>query len=225
MCCLNFGRMQVCSHVLAAAEVNGELSLYIKSFKKTKGKQPANMTRVAKGGLPAGAGRKGEKPAKKKQPCLDPHDDGNHVPFSPQSQHLSPCRPYPSLPQSQQPCAFSPCAPHPSMSVYSPFSYFENMNVSSQLPVPHQMPSLEFGSPTTGTEMSTPFRLYILTGNITTSYGCKEQFVCSGPPYDLIVQHEEDRQFFNLKTGALIFKRGNAYYHVYLPCIHVLAFN
>ena len=51
---------------MATAEENGELSLYIKSFKKAKGKQPANMTRIAKQGLHAGAGRKGEKPAKKK---------------------------------------------------------------------------------------------------------------------------------------------------------------
>ena len=79
-----------------------------------------------------------------------------------------------------------------------------------------------------GTEISAPFRLYILTGNITTCYGCKEQFVISGPPYDLIVQHEEDRQFFNPKTGALMFKRSNmsTLHACSLPGMqsHVLAF-
>jgi len=60
--CQNFSAMQICSHVVAAAEVNGELALYINSFKKAKGKQPANMTRVAKRGLPAGSGRKGRNP-------------------------------------------------------------------------------------------------------------------------------------------------------------------
>ena len=127
---------------------------------------------------------------------------------------------YPPISQSQQPRAFSPCAPHPSMSVYNPFSYFENM----KLPVARQMPSLEFGSPATpDTEISAPFSLYILTGNITTCYGCKEQFVISGPPYDLIVQHEEDCQFFNPKTGALMFKRSNmsTLHTVYLACSHM----
>ena len=84
--CQNFSAMQICSHVVAAAEVNGELALYINSFKKAKGKQPANMTRVAKQGLPAGAGQKVEKPTKKKPPCQEPPSDGNRVPFSPQSQ-------------------------------------------------------------------------------------------------------------------------------------------
>ena len=37
----------------------------------------------------------------------------------------------------------------------------------------------------------TPFRLYILTGIITTCYGCKERFVRAGPQYNLIVQHEK----------------------------------
>ena len=36
--CQNFSAMQICSHVVAAAEVNGELALYINSFKKAKGK-------------------------------------------------------------------------------------------------------------------------------------------------------------------------------------------
>ena len=84
--CLNFSGMQICSHVVAAAEVNGELAMYISAFKKAKGKQPANMTRLAKRGLPAGAGRKGEKPAKKKKPCMQPPEDGNRVPLFPQSE-------------------------------------------------------------------------------------------------------------------------------------------
>ena len=44
--CLNSGSMQICLHVLAAAEVNGELSLYIKLFKKVRGKQPGNISLV-----------------------------------------------------------------------------------------------------------------------------------------------------------------------------------
>lgn len=61
-CDQNFSAMQICSHVVAAAEVNGELALYNNLFEKAKGKQPANMTRVAKRGLPAGAGEKGRNP-------------------------------------------------------------------------------------------------------------------------------------------------------------------
>ena len=207
--CLNFSSMQICSHVMAAAEVNSELAAYISAFKKAKGKQPANMTCVAKRGLPSGAGRKGEKPAKKKQPRMELPEDSNRVPFIPQSK-----------PPSASPSAgISPCGQQPLMNLYSPFGYFENMYVSPQLPAASQLPLFEVG--TSGIELQPPFKLYMLTGNITTCYGCKVRFARTGPPYDLIVQHEEDRQFFNPKTGAPMCKRGNAYYHVYLPCIRM----
>ena len=41
-------------------------------------------------------------------------------------------------------------------------------------------------------DFCTPFRLYILTGNITTCYGCKERFVRAGPQYNLIVHEKTD---------------------------------
>ena len=183
------------------------------------------MTRVAKRGLSAGAGRKGEKPAKKKPSCQEPPSDGNRVPFSPQSQvPFSPPSQVPFSPPSQALSSIvgvNSYGPQPTMPIYSPFSYFANMHVSPQFPTASQTPSLGFGAPSTPGEICTPFRLYILTGNITTCYGCKERFARAGPPYDLIVPHEEDRSFFNPRTGAPMFKRGNAYYHVYLPCIRM----
>ena len=147
--------MQICSHVVAAAEVNGELAMYISAFKKAKGKQLANMTRSAKRGLPAGAGCKGEKPAKKKKHCMQPLEDGNRVPLFPQNEP-------PYFPQSEPPYAtpsagISPCRPQPFVNLYSPFDYFEKMYDSPQLPTASPLPSLEVS--TSGIEMQPPFNL------------------------------------------------------------------
>ena len=40
------------------------------------------------------------------------------------------------------------------------------------------------------------------------------------PPYNLAIQHEEDRCFTNPQTSLQQSKRSNAYYHVYMPCVH-----
>ena len=39
------------------------------------------------------------------------------------------------------------------------------------------------------------------------------------PPFNMAIQHVEDRQFFNPQTGSAQMKHGNAYYHAYRPCL------
>jgi len=62
--CLQWSSSQICSHTLAAAEVNGELISFIQWYTVT-GQEP-NITRLAQAGLPAGRGRKGGVPKRKR---------------------------------------------------------------------------------------------------------------------------------------------------------------
>lgn len=59
--CLQWKSSQICSHVVAVSEKLGELSSFLKWFISTK-QQP----NVAMHGLPAGSGRKGNVPKRKR---------------------------------------------------------------------------------------------------------------------------------------------------------------
>ena len=71
----------------------------------------------------------------------------------------------------------------------------------------------------------TPFRLVFIKGNISTCQGCKYKFPRNSdgsivdPPYNIVIQHEQNRTFKNPTTSSIQTKVGNAYYHVYLPCV------
>ena len=66
-----------------------------------------------------------------------------------------------------------------------------------------------------------PFILIMLHGT-----GCHQQFPWSpngdyaNPPYNMAIQHMKPRKFNSPVTGVPTSKVGNAYYHVYLPCLH-----
>ena len=62
--CLQWSSSQICSHTLVAAEVNGELHLFLKWYVRTK--QAANITKLAQAGLPSGRGRKGGVPKRQR---------------------------------------------------------------------------------------------------------------------------------------------------------------
>ena len=92
----------------------------------------------------------------------------------------------------------------------------------NQLIVPNANPPILqpiFPSP------GSPFKVIILHGNITICSGCHQRFprkssgTFEDPPYDLAVQHFEDRYFTSPQTGLRQAKKGNAYYHAYSPCI------
>ena len=71
-----------------------------------------------------------------------------------------------------------------------------------------------------------PFNLVFITGNISVCQGCRIKFPRNSDgsivdaPYNIVVQHEEERQFKNPSTSSIQTKKGNAYYHAYLPCLH-----
>ena len=70
-----------------------------------------------------------------------------------------------------------------------------------------------------------PFTLILLHGNISVCSGCHQRFPrklsgeCADPPYNMAIQHVEPRMYNSPITGMPTSKVGNAYYHVYLPCL------
>lgn len=83
--CMMFKTFHLCSHVIAVAEINGELELFLCSLRKLT----PNLTTIATEGLPSGSGRKGGQDKRRKRvkekvvsrsvrPCLEqPHDLAN----------------------------------------------------------------------------------------------------------------------------------------------------
>jgi len=80
--CLNFKSIRICSHTLAAAEVNGDLKYFLQWFSKHR-KQAPNLTKLSTHGMPAGAGKKGGQTARKKNTIKKPIlTDENRVPLN-----------------------------------------------------------------------------------------------------------------------------------------------
>lgn len=62
--CLQWTSSQICSHTLVAAEINGELRLFLQWY--TSSDLQPNITQLAMAGLPKGRGRKGGVPKRKR---------------------------------------------------------------------------------------------------------------------------------------------------------------
>ena len=67
--CLHFKSIQICSHTIAAAEVNGDLIIILQWF-SNRGRQAPNFSKLSTHVMPAGASKKGGHPARKKKPIL-----------------------------------------------------------------------------------------------------------------------------------------------------------
>ena len=119
--CLQWCSSQICSHTLVTAEVNRELELFLKWYFVASAQEP-NITWLAHVGLPAGRGRKGGVPKRKRSrtPSVAP------VPRPATSQLRSPlelaptcwfpahssftaCRSFPHLPSAHTHSVFKPC--------------------------------------------------------------------------------------------------------------------
>ena len=70
-----------------------------------------------------------------------------------------------------------------------------------------------------------PFSLVLLAGKISVCSGCRQKFprtpsgCYAAPPYNMAIQHMEERHFNSPVTGMPTSRHGNAYYHMYLPCL------
>ena len=62
--CANFKSLGICSHTVVVAHLNDQLSEFVTRFKKAK-KKP-NLMKLAVHGMPAGRGKKGSRPPRKR---------------------------------------------------------------------------------------------------------------------------------------------------------------
>jgi hypothetical protein len=63
--CPNWASSRICSHVVAAAQFSSELEDFLSNCNKKK--RPPNLSSLSKVGLPGGAGKKGNKPPRKRK--------------------------------------------------------------------------------------------------------------------------------------------------------------
>jgi len=124
------------------------------------------------------------------------------------------------------------CSQSPGFMLPSQYSQIAPSQISPHLPgfMPSQSSTQSLGqipgsmSPVFPAPMS-PFKLIMLHGNISVCSGCHQKFPrkstgeYTDPPYNLAVQHNEPRTYHSPITGMPTSKIGNAYYHVYLPCL------
>lgn len=228
--CLHFKSLSVCSHSIASAEVNGDLVEFLNLYLRVRSTKGINLFQASKHGMPAGAGCKGGKPKVKKRKSETALET---IPFS--LTMVNPDRA--SSAKSSAGILSHSTTNHESSSWYSPSANFssiynskgvnypEHLSWYSNYPSPFNstfvqgQPNAVFPSPPTN------FNLVVLHGNISTCYGCRKKFPkkdsggFADPPYNLAIQHEEDRNFFNPQTSVQQSKRSNAYYHVFLPCV------
>ena len=106
--CLQYKSANICSHTVAAAEVNGDLAKFLHFLRH---KCAPNLMQMAIHGMPAGAGRKGGKAAKKKVPPKRAPTEENRV-------SLATCY---SSPAPAPSCGYGSPAPAPSGS-YGPLA-------------------------------------------------------------------------------------------------------
>ena len=77
--CLRYKSANICSHTVAAAEVNGALAKFLHFLGH---KCVPNLMQLASHGMPAGAGFKGGKAAKNKAPRKRATTKENRVPLA-----------------------------------------------------------------------------------------------------------------------------------------------
>ena len=79
--CPHYKSMNICSHTIAAAETNGDLQQFVQWYCCHQKKVP-NLTQLSTHGMPAGAGKKGGKTARKRTSKKSIPTDENRIPLS-----------------------------------------------------------------------------------------------------------------------------------------------
>ena len=80
--CPQFKSITICSHVVAAAESNGDLASFVEWYCIRRGHNVPNLMQMAVHGMPPGAGNKGGKVARKKGKPKQAPTDENRVPMN-----------------------------------------------------------------------------------------------------------------------------------------------
>ena len=224
--CIYYQSCKVCAHIVAVAKKNGDLDSFLSWYNKRN--HQVNTTAIAQNDLPLAsvgkkkAPRKGiskQKGAKIRKICVETDST---------SWSLRPALANATTVQNQlavnvQSCS-SPVIMPSQSSVIMPSQSSVIIPSQSSVIIPSQTPTPQdfavFPAP------STPFILIMLHGNISVCTGCHQRFPRSpngdyaNPPYNMAIQHMEPRKFNSPVTGVPTSKVENAYYHVYLPCLH-----
>ena len=224
--CLQWKSAQICSHVIAVSEKNGQLHSFLEWYKKTE--QQPNITSLAVHGLPAGRGHKGGIPKKQRsttRPILQsdviiprPATCKKNFTAYQEAQHMgnrnasqSTTLGSPSLSQS---------ASHTSgvVTLGSLLSQNQVINVNT-------VPTSVSIAPPPNTN---PFFLRAIEGNIRMCQGCKTSLrnidgSVPQPPYDLSIARYE-RRVYRDKNGILQSPQREqpVHYHFKLTCIHAV---
>ena len=228
--CPQYQSSKLCSHVVAVAEQAHRLSGLVSALQKEKNKGP-NVSKLALTTMPRGRGRKGSRAPPKKRAAVDIQ----------QRYELSSIQSLQQATVGQVTCAsFFPSSvggvmynvpsttyPEPSH-CYVPTRPAYTSPSSAYLTPSYQGPSTPYSNPVTPwfhrppedptAQGENPFKLVFIFGNISMCYGCHSKYNKDlGPPYDLCIQHGENRQY--TQHGEQHSRFGNAYYHVNLDCV------
>ena len=239
--CPQYKSAKICSHTVATAEYNKQLDQFVASHNSVK-KMP-NLTKFATTNMPKGRGRKGSKgPVKRKRPIpgekrieLNPPASkspvGVEVQISPSISTVY--QPSISAPVSATiggsplfPGMYTPCTStsFPAMPPATAFS-----PSASPYPPPFLSPSYMHPFPTSlspycGLDQTNvgayPFRVHLITGNISVCHGCKGRYDKKlGPPNNICLQHEEWRTFTPPGSSEKQSRFANVYYHCNVSCV------
>lgn len=192
--CGNWNSLGICSHTVAVAEVNDDLSSFVSWYQKAK-KQPS-LTKLVLTGMPDGRGKKGGKSAHSKKKIQKTVTRTPIDVISSTAENIG-----------------TPSAPR---SVHLPSS----QSISATSVVPSHPPPLVHITPHSPAPTAEPFTLCFIMGNISVCYGCRQKYrkPCQ-PPEDLCVQHKEWREFFPSGSATTQTRFCNVYYHCNAPCI------
>ena len=195
--CLQFKSASVCSHTVAAAEINGDLIKFIQFLSRHK--CAPNLMELASHGMPAGAGRKGGKVAKKKVQRKAAPSEENRISLGTQSSSNTP--------------AFPPSySTYPHYSSYSPYPAYPPYQ---QSPSSWPLPQSPYWSPNAPISPES-FKVHHKSGNISVCSGCRSPF---SKQEVIVLQHSEHRQYTSPRSGLASSKYGNAYYHMKRWCV------
>ena len=192
--CGNWNSLSMCSHTVAVAEVNGELSKFVAWFVKAKKK--ASVSKLVLTGMPEGRGRKGGKRPQSK-------NKGLAVQTRTSIDNIA-----------------GVSTSHTTGAMGASSTLRSSTLGVSNLGMPSHPPPLVHCTPRSPSPTPEPFVLCFVTGNISVCYGCRQKYPkpCQ-PPDDLCVRHKEWREFFAPGSATAQTRYGNVYYHCNTPCI------
>lgn len=216
----------VCSHSLLAANLNGELDLFVNRYSKTK--VPTNYANLAQHGLPVG----GKKPSTRRKSSSKKTTaavknliaDADHVKRTKRTPVTTSTIPVTLTTEER----LLTCAPVTSSTagnstVYAPYSSINSLSTNISVASPRPPPPLLHFSPGSSS-VGQLFYIVFLNSRISRCQGCRGQIVQGLPsPHDIVIQHKEHVLFQNPNTGNWQLSKDlrNTYYHPRFGCISV----